>query len=245
MRRWIAVAIAPAAALALPTAANAALVFSQTESADPVNKGDHETYTVSVQNTGSSVASAPQAFVGGFSRNGFKAVNNPYVSVTPSQGSCTIDNAEPAGFKSGYCTLGALGPGATATITAVVEMNESMDHSAGALPSGTSDVSYEPTTVIAPPELKGSKKIHLKGLPEGCAPDDFKLKAKAKGAKKIIASLKPLQYPEEKLKAANGAKLSVNVPAADLDQSRISELRVKATFVGKPQQKRTATFQRC
>jgi hypothetical protein len=248
MRR-VAVTFALVVALALPAAAQADdVVLSQSESADPVNPGALETYNVTVRNTsGFTLSNDFTVELAGFSRNGEHAVNNPYRTVTPTQGNCSISNTPNGGGSFGYkwtdCTLGALAPGATAKIKAVVEMHESMDHTVAVLQGATNTTPIaEPTTVIAPPVLDGSKKIRLKGLPEGCASDDFKLKAKSKGKrpKKITASLE-----RKKLKSKKGKKLKADVAVSDLEQSSLNELTVKATFFGSPQQKLIATFQRC
>ena len=87
------------AALALPAVAHADLrvALSQRESADPVKPGDLETYTVSVRNVGSdTLFSDFTVELAGFAPDSSRAVNNPYRSVTPSQGSCVITNTDAA-----------------------------------------------------------------------------------------------------------------------------------------------------
>jgi hypothetical protein len=248
VRRSIAVTFALAVALALPAAAQAGgdtVTFSQVDSADPVKPGDLVTYTVTVR-THSSYGDLPYLDI---SLSELKRdlphtdlsepVNNPYRSVTSSRGTCAIKNES----NATECHLGAVPAGSSTTIKAVVEMNESMDQYANVVSNlGSYVTDIESTTVSVPPVLDGSKKIRLKGLPEGCAAGNFTLKAKSKGKhpKKISASLEG-----KKLKAKKGKKLKTEVPVADLPQGTLAELTLKATFLGKPQQKLIAVVQRC
>ncbi len=239
------------AALALPALAEADLrvVLSQKESADPVKPGDLETYTVSVRNVGSDTL-FPDFTVelSGFAPDSSRAVDNPYRSVTPSQGSCVITNTDAAnpgeyGYKWADCTLGSLAPGRTATIKAVVEMNESMDHWVDVLDGGAqyNFPVFETTTVSTPATLSGSTKIKVKGLPDGCVSDDFKLKARAKGndIKKMVASLEG-----HKLDVVKTKRIKVEVPASDLEAG-FHELKLSAKREHGSKLKASVTFQHC
>jgi hypothetical protein len=251
VRTLVTLGVVMLAALALPAVANAdfRVVLSQKESADPVKPGDLETYTVSVRNVGSDTL-FPDFTVelAGFSPGGARAVNNPYRSVTPSQGKCEITNTNASdpgayGYKWTDCTLGSIAPGKTATIRAVVEMNESMDHWVDVLYGGAqyNFPVVETTTVSTPATVSGSPKIKVKGLPDGCVNDDFKLKAKAKvgGVKKMVAALEG-----DKLDVVKAKKIKVEVPVADLEPG-FHELKLSAKRKHGAKLKAEVTFQRC
>jgi Domain of unknown function DUF11 len=238
-------------ALALPAVARAdfRVELSQTESADPVKPGDLETYTVTVRNVGSDTL-FPDFTVelAGFAPGSSRAVDNPYRSATPSQGSCEITNTDAAnpgeyGYKWTDCTLGSLAPGRTATITAVVEMNESMDHHVDVLYGGAqyNFPVVETTTVSTPATVSGSRKIRIKGLPDGCVKDDFALKARAKtsGVKKMVAALEG-----HKLDVAKAKRIKVDVPVADLEPG-FHDVKLSAKRERGAKLKTTVTFQRC
>ena len=239
------------AALALPAVAHAdfRVALSQRESADPVKPGDLETYTVSVRNVGSdTLFSDFTVELAGFAPDSSRAVNNPYRSVTPSQGSCVITNTDAAnpneyGYKWTDCTLGALAPGRTATIKAVVEMNESMDHWLDVLYGGAqyNFPVFETTTVSTPATVSGSPKIRVKGLPDGCVTDDFTLKARAKvgGVKKMVAALEG-----RKLDVVKAKKIKVDVPVGDLEPG-FHELKLSAKRERGSKLKAAVSFQRC
>jgi hypothetical protein len=238
------------AMLALPALARAdtRVVLSQKESADPVRPGDLETYDVSVRNVGSDTL-YPDFTVelAGFAPGSSRVVNNPYRSVTPSQGSCVITNTDAAnpgeyGYKWTDCTLGSLAPGATARIKAVVEMNESMDHWVDVLHGAEYNFPvFETTIVSTPATLSGSKKIKVKGLPDGCVTDDFTIKARAKArdVKKMVASLEG-----HKLEVTKAKRLKAEVPAAELEYG-FYELKLSAKREAGAKLKSSVTFQHC
>jgi hypothetical protein len=239
------------AALALSAVAQAdfRVVLGQKESADPVKPGDLETYSVSVRNVGSDTL-FPDFTVelAGFTPQSARAVNNPYRSVTPSQGGCEITNTDTTnpgehGYKWTDCRLGSLAPGRTATIKAVVEMNESMDHWVDVLYGGAqyNFPVFETTTVSTPATLSGSTKIRVKGLPDGCVKDEFELKVRAKtsGVKKMVAALEG-----DKLEVVKAKKLNLDVPASDLEAG-FHELKLSAKRERGAKLKTTVTFQRC
>jgi hypothetical protein len=225
------------------------VVLGQTESADPVKPGDLETYDVSVRNVGSDTL-FPDFTVelAGFAPDSERSVNNPYRSVTPSQGSCEITNTDAAnpgeyGYKWTDCTLGALAPGATARIKAVVEMHESMDHRVDVLYGGAqyNFPVVERTTVSTPATVSGSKKIKVKGLPDGCVSRDFTIKARAKvnDVKKMVAALE-----SHKLEVVKAKRLKADVPVGDLEAG-FHELKLSAKRERGAKLKSSVTFQRC
>jgi hypothetical protein len=65
-----------------------------------------------------------------------QGANNPYQSVSPSQGACRDISGPAYGYYYDFvCELGPLASGASAQITAVVTVNESMHHFATLLPN--------------------------------------------------------------------------------------------------------------
>jgi uncharacterized protein DUF11 len=251
-----------AAALVLPAAAHAAsdLAISQAESADPVSAGALETYTVTVSNQGTELEPAANVDIFGLKPGTEKAVANPYQSATPSQGRCEIRQF--GAYPDVGCDVGPLAPGASAEIAVVAQMNESMDHTAGFVScplsisakgscgytdSDSSDnLSIVTTTVSSPPTLSGSKKIVLKGLPDGCASEDFtfKAKAKVKHVEHISAKLSG-KGAHENLAKANGGKLTATVHVGQLTTAESYDIKVTAKPEGGSALHLTATFQRC
>jgi hypothetical protein len=235
---------------------------SQVASADVVPAGGTVTYTVTVRNEGepSEIDEHTAIDLPNFEVDGHGAVPNPYVSITPSQGVCLIGQI--GQYHDAQCDLGVLGPAATVEIVAVVQVNESMDHVAAFIDPGCfglglrgscgyADADYSDnrsqvrTIASSPPVLSGSKKIKIKGLPDGCASQDFTIKARAKGdVKKISAELVSAKQNEgfhEKLAKKNGNKLAATVPVGDLKPAFFYEIRVAS----QPGGKAIATFQRC
>jgi Domain of unknown function DUF11 len=257
-------AAALAASLVVPSSAQAAfdVGVSQVASADVVPAGETVTYTVTVRNEGdpSEIDQHTAIDMPNFDLDGHSPVANPYVSVTTSQGHCIMGQI--GQYHDAQCDLGVLGPAATVDIVAVVQVNQSMDHKAvfinpgcfglglrGSCGYADADFSDNRSTVrtiaSVPPVLSGSKKIKIKGLPVGCASQDFTIKAKAKGdVKKLSAELVSAKQNEgfhEKLAKKNGNKLTATVPVGDLKPAFFYEIRVAS----QPGGKAVATFQRC
>ena len=260
VKRGVLAAIA-AAALAFPAAATAAsfdVAITQTESADPVQRGAPVTYTVTMVNQGTETFEHLGLDLFGLGPGSHAAVFNPYLSAAPSQGSCAIS---PAGdYQQALCSLGSLAPGASLQVTAVVEANLSMDHVAGLLQcefgpetcgafsdqDPSDDEASERTTVIVPPVIEGSQKVKLKGLPDGCVEGDLALKAKVKGSdiKGIKAKLIGKNV-RERLGQSDGNKLKFTLPGSELEQARFYDLNVNVTRKGAPGLKRTVELQVC
>ena len=217
----------------------------------PIPKGQTAEYTAVVTNVGDGAA-FPEDEVGLYSYRvgGERPVANPFVSATVSTGApCRIERF-PSSFgdyHSAVCSVGGLAPGDSIQIVARAEVNESMDMTAG-----TDKVT---TLVDAPPVVTGSEKIKVAGLPDSCAHSSFTLKAKAKGAKKVAASLVgPLNSEgkppagevakNRRLGAAKGAKLKAEVDAGTLDPA-FYEIKLAAKYYGKPKQTASVLFQRC
>ena len=234
------------------------LRVSMTGPAGPLPKGEEATYTTTVTNQGDAASEPLDSVVhlSSYRADGERPVNNPYVSATPSQGSCTPSNFD-SSFGTYYgqeCSLGSIAPGASATVTSVVTLNEAMDHNSY-VHGGTGGQATVTTLVDSPPTVTGSEKIKLSGLPDACASKDFTMKAKAGGAKKITVQQRgPLQstgnpisgeFPKnKKIAVEKGGKAKVPVDAGSLEPG-YWELKIVAKFDGKPKQTTLVLFQRC
>jgi hypothetical protein len=271
-RALLAILVVSAAWLAAGVASAQAsrdLGIEQSASSTVVKKGETVTITVTVQNKGSEAVppgiGVEMAGLGG----GDVITGNPYVSATPSQGSCgPVHGSDSIEF----CPIGELAAGATMHITAVVRVEETMKHDVGFLgedetgqPSNaeyldansSDDVSFLKISASSPPVLTGSGKIHFPGLPTGCVSGDFQLHVvvAAAGVKKIAASLF-LGFDEvgegrEWQRTSHGSQLRGTVPIDQLLEYRhpyfatVYKLKVKARLESGARLKRTVEFQVC
>jgi hypothetical protein len=249
--------MATALALALvvsPASARADVDFIQSDSPDPVDKGATVTNTITVTNNNSFTIDPAQVELFSLAAGTASGVPNPYQSATTPSGHCII---EPTGeYQGATCDLGALGPGASGQIVAAITANASMDQVVGMVrcPSGieagcsagAGGIFFERTTVIVPPEVSGSPKVKLSGLPAGCISEDLRLRAKAKGDKiKEIKAKLTGKNLRRNLGRAEGRKLSFTIAADDLEQARFYELNVNVIRKGMPGLRRTVSLQRC
>src|SRR4029077_1050319 len=126
--------------------------------------------------------------------------DSPYQSIKSSQGTCEITSAE---YQSALCDLGAVPPGTTALVIAVITVRQSMNHLAYVRSAGYNEYpddnrrNNESAAIVyadAPPTVSGSKKLTLKGLPDGCFSEDFSLLivAKVPNVKKVIFFALPI-----------------------------------------------------
>lgn len=239
-----------ALALALPAGASADLVVSQTASPKPVAKGALVTITVSVTNPGPAAA-GDESQVEIFPLRGGSehAAANPYQSVTPSQGTCTIT---PTGaYQVADCAFGELAAGASAQIVAVLQVNESMNHVAAPKVGTWSELNVAAST---PPTVTGARQIRLAGVPGGCVAGDFALTVTVNAArvKKISATLN-LGFDDTGegvtwRRSASGRRLTATVPASRIFSPRLGKgykLTIQATRRGAHALKRTVTFELC
>lgn len=237
------------AVLAAPAAAQGKidLALSVTPSAQTVEPGQSVSFDITVSNRGTQAYEA--VYVNLFSLRGHgQGANNPYTSVSTSQGVCKDVSADAYGYHyfTWVCELGALAPGASGRIKAAVTVNESMNHITALLPNayegGYQDDDNSNNEVVnriavsAPPAISGSKAIKLTGLPDGCTTGDFTLRAstKAAGVKKMSASM-DLGFNEEGVgefwqKVVRGRKLVARVPASRLpvELGKTYTLHIKA-----------------
>ncbi len=261
-RRFGLGACAVGVALAVaPAAASAELTVSMSGPHGPVPKGDTATYTATVTNTNDPSSLFPEEHgvlleLSQLRVIGDRPVQNPYGKSSTTRGTCTpMDYPSKFGpYHALDCALGTLAPGATAKVTAGVQINESMRHSAYSVSNGAEDTVV--TYVSAPPEISGSKKLKIKGLPDGCASQPFKLKVRAKGAKKLTGRIdgprsadgKPVAFGiggSDKLKGGKGGKLKHRVATDELEPDLYYEIALKAKYKHGPKQKATALFQVC
>jgi hypothetical protein len=245
------VAAVAIAALALPASASADLAVTQTASPKPVKKGELVTITVSVTNPGPATATSDESQVEIFPLRGSSehAAANPYQSVTPSQGTCTIT---PTGaYQVADCSFGELAAGASAQIVAVLRVNESMTHTAAPKVGTWSELKV---AASVPPTIAGAPQIKLAGVPNGCVPGDFALTVTVRAArvKKVTATLN-LGFDDSGegitwRRSANGRRLTATVPASRIFDPRLAKgykLTIQATRKGGHALKRTVTFELC
>ena len=254
------------AGLAAPAAAEASndLAISQVPSARVVDAGSLVTFKVTVTNQGTEEYEGVYVEISSLRGHG-QGANNPYKSFSSSQGSCK-DVSGPAYGYYYYvlvCELGPLASGASAEMTAVAQVNESMNHSSTLLPNAyeggfqddddSDNQAVDRITASTPPIVSGSKKIKLTGLPTGCAAKDFTLRAvaKVKGVKKMAASLF-LGFDEEGFgqewrKVKKGNRLTAKVPVSRLvpERGAVYKLKVKAKRGRAGPLKVTVLFQLC
>jgi hypothetical protein len=250
-------------ALALPGVARAAndLAISQTQSAKVVAKGEAVTFNVEVRNVGTGNEAV---FVDLDSLSGHgRGADAPFTSFSASQGTCADRSGEAFGYFYNVvvCELGALAPGASAQITATVKANQSANYFATLLPNAveggyqdadnSNNAASGRVTVSLPPTISGSKKIKLKGLPSGCAPSDFTLRAigKAPGVRKMKAILFYWEGEEGVTwsKSSKGNHLKARVPVSRLSNELglFYQLKIKAKQGGGKHLTTTVTFQPC
>jgi hypothetical protein len=264
MKTLSAITVGLVLALVLPAAAQASfdLSISQTQSATVIEKGGLVTFTAEVKNKGTETDEAVFVELSSLGGHGLGA-DDPYQSFSTSQGSCSDQSAPAYGtvYHLIVCELGALAPGASARITAVVQANQSAHYFAYLLPNahegGYQDADNSDNAVFArvtastPPVVTGSKKIKLTGLPEGCARSDFTLRAVARvnGVKKMKASIFYLVNGDGQTwqKATSGDHLTAKVPASRLSNELglYYKLVIKAKQGGGKHLTTTVTFQPC
>jgi Domain of unknown function DUF11 len=258
-RRTLAGLASLIALLAIPAAVQAEpsedVALSLAASATLVEPGESVTFTVAVANQGAEATD--NITISTLGLRGFgQGSDTPLQSFSASQGSCK-DNSGPAYGYYYYgvlCETGPIAPGASARITFVVKVNESMNQLATLLSGARERQIGTKVSANTPPIVTGSKKVKLTGLPSGCSKGDFTIRVttKAKGVKKMSALLELGTYSDEGelqvwQKVVRGNTLVAKVPASQLpDTLGVSyELRVKAKRGAAGPLKKTVTFQPC
>jgi Domain of unknown function DUF11 len=264
-RIWI-VAMALVAVLAAPAAAQASqdLAITQHPSANVVDAGSLVTIDITVTNKGTEPPPyTGEAIVDIFSLSGHgQPADNPYQSSSTSQGKCVAGEAPP--YQELICQLGPLAPGASAHISVVVKVNQTMNHLVALLPNvneggyvdddNSNNESVQRITASVPPVLTGPKSIELRGLPTGCAGGDFTLRVVPKfaGVKKIVAALF-LGFDETGegttwQRSTKSTRLTAKVPISKISNpelGKLYQLKVKVRRKGAAPLKRTVEFQVC
>jgi Domain of unknown function DUF11 len=254
-----------AALLALPAAAQASidLGVTQSVSAKTVKPGGTLNVDVTVSNLGTE---STDGYIEIDSLGGHgKAADNPYISFSSSQGSCSDQSAVGYGMLYHFlvCSLGTLAPGQSATINAAVQINQTANHSATLLPNpyeggyqddnNSNNARSANVFLDAPPVVSGPKQLKIKGLPTGCVSGDFTLdiRAKAPHVKKVKVSAS-LGFDENGYgqyfnKTAKGNHLKVTFPASKalVELDKTYNLKVKARLKGGKKLKTTITYTRC
>jgi Domain of unknown function DUF11 len=264
------VTVAWLAAGAASAQASRDLAIEQSAASTVVKKGDTVTITITVKNNGTE-AMPPGIGVEMVGLGGGDVITeNPYVSVSPSQGSCNrVHSSESVEF----CPIGELAAGATMHIAAVVRMEETMNHDVGFLgedesgqPSNAeysdsnshNDATFLKISASSPPVLTGSSRIGFPGLPSGCVSGNFQLHVvvAAAGVKKVAASLF-LGFDDEgegrewQRTSHGSSQLRATVPIEQMLEYRhpyfatVYKLKVKARLEGGTRLKRTIEFQLC
>jgi hypothetical protein len=267
-KRWIAVLVVVLGApLALPTVAQGAsfdLGVTQTASATKVKPGGTVNFDITVSNLGTQNYDNAYVELASFRPHGH-AANDPYLSFSTSQGSCSDNSSVAYGMTYHYvdCSLGPLAPGQSAHLTAAVQLNESMNHCSVLLPNlyeggynddnNSNNGQCANVFVDAPPVVSGPKQLKIKGLPTGCVSGDFTLNitAKVPHVKKVKVSAS-LGFDENGdgqyfNKTAKGNHLKVKFPASKalVELDKTYNLKVKARVKGGRKLKTTITYTRC
>lgn len=238
-----------------PAGASAELTFSNVPSATEVRTGDTVEMAMTAGNTGPDAEQFTVA-VNEIKFGGQKSVANPIQSVTSTHGDCS-----PSGGLSRYelfCHL-EVPAGVEARIGVTFQVNESLFVHAGVLEAdgGLDPIDDSQVWANYPPRfLEDSKKIKVKGLPDGCVDRDLTLKVSSKGAKKIKAGLvgpknewhgRPWGDPSkvnQKLAVEKGSKLKLDIPLEG-QVPGFYNLKVKAKYENGPKQKAEINIQRC
>ena len=258
-----AIAVSAIGVLALPAAAGASqdVAVSQKPSANLVKPGGTVTIDITVTDPGTVPPEEGDVFISMLSLSGHgQPADNPYQSITTSQGTCK-DTSEPEEPHSALCSLGPVPPGVSVHITAVITVNQSMNHLAYVRSEGYREYvddsrrNNESAVYVyadKPPVVSGSKKLILKGLPDGCFSKDFSLLivANAPNVKKTIFFALPIDEfgnGNGFRRAAKSSRLRVTVPVSKFvpDLGVQYDFKVKARRRGAPLLKTTVTFERC
>jgi hypothetical protein len=253
--RAIGFAIVAIGMLAAPAAASAELTFSIVPGASEVRTGDSVEVAMTAGNTGPNAEQFTVA-VNQIKFGGQKSVPNPIQSVTSSHGDCA-----PGDSRSSYelfCNLD-VPAGAEARIGVTFQANESLFVQAGVheFDGGLDPVDNSTVWAIYPPRyLADSKKIKVKGLPDGCVDRDLTLKVSSKGARKIAAGFvgpknewhgRPWGDPskvKQKLAVEKGSKVKLDVPLAG-QVPGFYNVQLKAKYEKGPKQTTEINVQRC
>jgi hypothetical protein len=187
------------------------------------------------------------------------AVDNPFLSVTTTFGTCTVDPVDSYGYHGAVCDFGPLSAmPATIQVVASIQANESFDNFSGVGRDGQSigETANAITNVIYPPDVSGSAKLVLKGLPPGCASDDLTLKAHAPGdIGRFTATIAgprdewganyPDTFGKTIARAKGKSKLKVEIPVSKLTPRGFYLITFQAVSKGHPTLAKKVNLQVC
>jgi hypothetical protein len=187
------------------------------------------------------------------------AVDNPFLSVTTTFGTCRVDPVDSYGYHYAVCDFGPLSAmPATIQVVASIQANESFDNFASIGLDGQSiEESVNPVTrVIYPPDVSGSAKLVLKGLPPGCASEDLTLKARAEGdIGRFTATLAgprdewganyPDTFGKTIARATGKSRLKVEIPVSKLTPRGFYLITFQAVSKGHPTLAKKVNLQIC
>jgi hypothetical protein len=238
--------------LALPASARAFtdISVSQTPSARVVKPGGLVTFNIEVRNTGDTPDPYGGVYVELASFSDYAhAADAPYRSFSTTRGTCSDDSSVGYGMLYHYvdCSLGTMAPGETAEIRATVQVNQSMNHSTVLMPTASggeysddqnsNNASGQRIAADFPPAVSISRKLKLRGVPDGCVSGDFTIRVTARGTfvKKVMASVF-LGFDEfgdgiDFRKQQRGTHLVARIPASKIFDPPLAQkykLHVKA-----------------
>ncbi len=186
-------------------------------------------------------------------------VDNPFLSVTTTFGTCSVEPVDSYGYHYAVCDFGPLSAmPATIQVSASIQANESFDNFAGISEDRQSimETANPITEVIYPPDVSGSADLVIKGLPAGCASHDLKLKAHAKGD--IGRFTATLAGPRDEwgarysdsfgktiARAAGKSRLKVEVPVSKLEPRGFYLITLQAVRKGHPTLAKKVNLQIC
>jgi hypothetical protein len=156
--------IAAAVSAVLVSTAAASVTVAGSASADVVDRGVTVTDTFTITN---STPGCTDFCDGVYSfdmllvrTKSDAAVDNPFVSVTTTFGTCRVDPVDSYGYHYAACDLGPLSAmPATIQVVASIQANESFDNFAGIARDGQSigETANAITNVIYPPDVSGGE----------------------------------------------------------------------------------------
>jgi hypothetical protein len=190
------------------------------------------------------------------------AVDDPFLSVTTTSGTCRVDPVDSYGYHYAVCDFGPLSAmPATIQVVATIQANESFDNFAGLGENGQAitdetAVANPVTEVIYPPDVSGADKLVLKGLPPGCASEDLTLKARAPGdIGRFTATLAgprdewganyPDTFGKTIARASGKSKLKVEIPVSKLEPRGFYLITLQAVSKGHPTLAKKVSLQIC
>jgi hypothetical protein len=208
-----------AAAIAIPAGAGAGTTtvdFGVTVTGPPTAKakvGSETTYTVAVTNAGPDTEGAHVRLTGGKGASDAETGEPVKVlSVDATQGSCKDD-----GFGA-TCRLGDIAPGATATVTVVIEPLErdvpNLDLQATVDPERAAVVDASAANNHVELDTEVPEPIKIEGVPNRCTSNAFVIRVRARVG--TLAKLTKLEVDNKVLGSSTKNRLKVKVNPDDI-----------------------------